>query len=142
MTQSIIWLHDEALRVTHPVFSAAPLGTKAVFIWDDTYLKSTEYSLKRLLFIYETLCTLSIDIIHGDTLTTLKLLGAFSLYVPNSQNYFIQNIISELSAVMEVHTIQDEPFVSMSKIKNFTRFFQYWKHAEQTAFMVNGEDSA
>lgn len=142
MTQSIIWLHDEALRLTHPVFSAAPLNTKAIFIWDDTYLKSTGYSLKRLLFIYETLSTLPIDIIHGDTLATLKLLATSSLYVPYSHNSFIQNVLSELSALMQVHIIQDEPFVTISKEKNFTRFFQYWKNAEQSAFTVNGGSDA
>ena len=142
MTQSIIWLHDEALRLTHPVFFSAPLGAKAVFIWDDTYLKSAGYSLKRLLFIYETLCTLSIDIIHGNTLATLKLLAPSLLYVPYGLNSFIQNVVSELLSVMEVHIIQDEPFVTLSSDKNFTRFFQYWKSAEQLAFMINGVGDA
>ncbi len=138
MTQSIIWLHDEALRLTHPVFSAAPVGAKAIFIWDDAYLKSTGFSLKRLIFIYETLATLSVDIIHGDTLATLRLLKTSALYVPYSHNSFIQELVSELSAEMEVHIIEDEPFVALSKEKQFTRFFQFWKHIEQLAFLNNG----
>lgn len=142
MTQSIIWLHDEALRLTHPVFAAAPLGATAVFFWDDTYFKNSGYSLKRLIFIYETLCTLPIEIIHGDTLTTLRMLEPSSLYIPYSYHPFIHNVMSELSAMMEVHMVQDEPFVTISKETDVTRFFKYWKSAEQSAFMINGGGDA
>jgi hypothetical protein len=140
MTHSIIWLHDEALRLTHPVFATAPACADAVFIWDDTYLKNSGYSLKRLIFIYETLCTVPIDIIHGDTLTMLRTLAATSLYIPYSPNPFVQNIISELSAIMEVHVVQDVPFVRVSEDIDVTRFFKYWKRAEQSALMFNGGD--
>jgi len=142
MTQSLIWLHDEALRLTHPVFAAAPFGAKAIFIWDDSYLKNSGYSLKRLVFIYETLCTLPIEIIHGDTLTTLRNIAEPSLYIPYSYHSFIQNVISELSVIMVAHIKQDETFVSISKDTDFTRFFKYWNKAEQTAFRVNGSGDA
>ena len=31
----LVWLHEGALRRSHPVFAAAEHGAPAVFIWDD-----------------------------------------------------------------------------------------------------------
>ena len=68
MNDSLIWLHEDALCASHPVFSAAPSVCEAVFVWDDAYLQHAHYSLKRLVFLYETLCELPVTIIRGHTL--------------------------------------------------------------------------
>lgn len=142
MKPSIIWLHDEALRLSHPVFSAAPVSAKAIFIWDDAYLRQSNYSLKRLVFIYETLSALPIEILHGDTLTILGQISASSLYVPYSHNSFVQSIMHDLAKIKEVHFIKDEPFVKISHDTEFRRFFSYWNKAEKSAFVVNGGSDA
>lgn len=138
MSHPIIWLHDEALRVSHPVFSVAPKQAKAIYIWDDAYLRQSGYSLKRLVFVYETLCALPIEIIQGDTLTILLQLKASAIYIPNSQNPFFQSVIRELSK-LTVQIVQDETFVIIPNDPDLRRFFHYWKKAEKTAFMVNGD---
>ena len=55
MRNSLIWIHEDALRITHPVFKLAPNGTEALFVWDNPYFQKLDYSLKRLVFIYESL---------------------------------------------------------------------------------------
>jgi len=142
MTSSLIWLHDQALRNNHPVFSAAPDDSSAIFIWDEDYFKSMGYSLKRLVFIYESLCELPIDIIHGDTHETLRNLNPKNLFVPHSIDPFVTKIISELSQNRPVHVIRDEPFVRLPDDFTFKRFFNYWNKAEKRALMPNGDRRA
>ena len=142
MNEPTIWLHEEALRVSHPVFYVCPTDTKAIFIWDDELLKKNGYSFKRLLFIYEALCSLPIEIIHGDTFTVLKGMSPETIYTPFSHSDYIKNIVQDLSGVTNVAVIEDEPFVSIPKALDFKRFFQYWNKAERTAFMTDGGKSA
>jgi hypothetical protein len=138
MNVPLIWLHEEALRITHPVFKAAHTQTKAVYVWDDEYLRKTNYSLKRLVFIYETLCDLPVDILHGDTLGVIRELEPSALFVPATNNPLILNIITSLKTVAPFQIIEEEPFAVMSKPKDFSRFFQYWNKVEKIAFLNNG----
>ena len=138
MNAPLIWLHEEALRITHPVFKAAPQGTKAVYVWDDGYFRHTNYSLKRLIFIYETLCELPVDIIHGTTLDAIYELAPSTLYIPASNNPVIASIITSLATVVSVKKVEDEPFAVIKKLGDHRRLFQYWNKAAKTAFLTNG----
>ena len=54
-----IWLHEDMLSTAHPVFEQADFKNEkplSFFIWDQEYFKAQNYSLKRLVFLYETLC--------------------------------------------------------------------------------------
>lgn len=138
MTKPLIWLHEEALRMTHPVFNVAPTGTRAVFVWDDDYFKTLNYSLKRLIFIYETLCELPVDILRGDTVSVIKELKPSRLYVPSTGKPHITLVIDQLKNIAEVERIPDEVFVQIRETTDFKRFFKYWSLAEETAFLKNG----
>ncbi len=138
MNAPLIWLHEESLRVTHPVFNAAPAGTKAIFIWDGDALAQANYSLKRLVFIYETVCELPIDIVEGNTLEVVREFSPSVLYIPVTNNPLILSIIDTLKSAMPIQLVEDEPFVVMKKSTDFRRFFQYWNKAEKTAFQKNG----
>ena len=138
MNQPLIWLHEEALRSTHPVFTAAPKGTKAIFIWDDEYLRQLDYSLKRLVFIYETLCDLPIDILRGDTVSIIKETAPSLLYIPETNKPHLISIVGNLKSVATIEMIQDETFVTMTKSSDLKRFFPYWNAAQKTAFEKNG----
>lgn len=48
MSESLILLHQEALRKTHPVFDAAPAETKAIYVWDDAFFREANYGLSGL----------------------------------------------------------------------------------------------
>jgi hypothetical protein len=138
MSASLIWLHEEALRISHLVFKAAPRGTKAIYVWDDAYFREADYSLKRLVFIYETLCELPIEIIWGNTLEVLRELAPSNLYVPATNNPMIAEMIGDLKIFLPVEIIEDEDFVVIKNSIDFRRFFQYWKKAQKTAFLHNG----
>lgn len=138
MNQSLIWLHEEALRTAHPVFKAAPQGTRAIFVWDDDYLQKLCYSLKRLVFVYETLCELPVDIIRGDTVSVIKELGPSQLYIPESHKPHIVPLINRLKLITKVAIIKDEEFVQILDTTDFKRFFKYWSLAEKKASLRNG----
>lgn len=138
MNSPLIWLHEEALRMTHPVFKAAPENTKAIYVWDDTYFRKANYTLKRLIFIYETLCELPVDIIHGNTFDMIRECAPSTLYIPATNNPLIAKIIHDLKSAVPVHIAQDEAFAAIKKSSEFRRFFQYWNKAEKTAFLQNG----
>jgi hypothetical protein len=138
MNQPLIWLHEEALRTSHPVFKAAPQGTRAIFVWDDDYLQKLGYSLKRLVFVYETLCELPVDIIRGDTVSVIKELAPSQLYIPESHKPHIVQLINSLKVVTAVEIEQDDAFVQIPQTKDFKRFFKYWSLAEKTASLRNG----
>lgn len=138
MTQPLIWIHEEALRLTHPVFNAVPSGTRAVFIWDDDYFKTLNYSLKRLIFIYETLCELPVDILRGNAVSVIKELTPSRLYAPSTSKPHITSVIDQLKTITEVEIIPDEVFVQIPETTDFKRFFKYWSSAEKTALLKNG----
>ena len=142
MNAPLIWLHEEALRITHPVFKTIPNCSKAIYIWDDAYFRQANYSLKRLIFMYETLCELPIEIIRGSTLEVLRELKPSILYVPKTNNPLIEKIIDDLKSAIPVQVVEDEAFVIIKNQADFRRFFQYWNKAEKTAFLHDGGQNA
>ena len=138
MNQPLIWLHEEALRTSHPVFKAALQGTRAIFVWDDDYLQKLSYSLKRLVFVYETLCELPVDIIRGYTVSVIKELAPSQLYIPESHKPHIVPMINRLKLITTVEIIKDEKLVQIPDTTDFKRFFKYWSLAEKTASLRNG----
>lgn len=142
MTNPIILLHEEALRITHPIFKVVPKGTKAIYIWDDTHFTQANFSLKRLIFIYETLCELPIEIIQGRTLGVIRELAPSTLIVPSTNNPLIASTIKALKTIVSVQIVPDKEFAVIKNPSNFHSFFQYWKKIEKSAFLHNGGEIA
>ncbi|PZP85939.1 MAG: hypothetical protein DI582_04395 [Azospirillum brasilense] len=138
MNPPLILLHDEALRATHPVFAAAPEGCRAVFAWDDAYFQKAGYSLKRLVFMYETLCELPVDLLHASAWDVVQHLAPGRLYIPAASNPLLLGMIDTLRPLAPVTIVAEEPFVTIRKPIDARRFFQYWKKAEKTAFLSHG----
>jgi len=138
MNAPLILLHEEALRMSHPVFAAAPQGTRSIFVWDDTYFQQLPHSLKRLIFIYETLCEMPIDIVHATPLDAVQHFAPSMLYIPTTHSPPLVRMIDALRAHVPITLVTDEPFVTLNKPTDARRFFQYWKKAEKTAFLHNG----
>ncbi len=137
MNNSLIWLHEDALRITHPVFRMAPPDTPVMFIWDDNYLRVADYSFKRLVFLYESLCELSIPIVRGETLGVLSQHPSKTVYVPTTPNPWVSGICRKLTH-KEVNFVPEEPFAILKRDGEFRRFFHYWSKAERSAFLQNG----
>jgi hypothetical protein len=136
--QPLILLHEESLRMTHPVFHAAPQGVRAIYVWDDDYVKRTGYSLKRLVFIYETLTGLDVDILHGDTRRILQEINPTLVYLASTNNPLILEMIDSIGEVLPIEMVSDEAFVNLKNSMVFKRFFQYWRKAEKKAFLHDG----
>ncbi len=141
MTKQIIWLHDKALSQNHPVFDNMCEDTKAIYIWDEEFFKKRSYSLKRLVFIYETLCQFEVEIIKGDTLEVLKSFNPKRILIPFTVDTQIQKVINQLSKVFIVEIIEEKPFVNIGSDYESNRFFKYWNEAKNSAFLINGLDS-
>jgi hypothetical protein len=133
MSKPLIWLHDEALRINHPVFQAAPPLTQAIYVWDNNYFETLGYSLKRLVFIYETLCELPVDIVQGETPTIIKALAPSVIYLPATNKPHLVAVIRSLKPLTEVEVIDDKSFVEVDREIDFRRFFPFWKLAEKDA---------
>ena len=86
----LVWIHEDALRQSHPVFAAAAPGSPAVFIWDNASLEARHIGPKRRLFIYQTLAGMEIDIIAGTAVLVIPALiaqhGVTRLLVPGTPN--------------------------------------------------------
>ena len=66
MSDTIVWVHLDALSPTNPALLANP-DTPALFVFDDEYLTARKFSLKRIVFMYECLLQMPVTIRRGDT---------------------------------------------------------------------------
>ena len=138
MNRALICLHEGALRITHPIFKFAPTGTKAIYVWDDEYLRRANYSLKRLVFLYETLCDLPVDVVRGATRTVVMAMTPAMLYVPATNNPSLLSLFAGISPATPLTFVDDDIFAVMEKTSEARRFFQYWSKVERSAFLHNG----
>lgn len=133
---SVIWLHEDALRREHPVFAAAPQRTPAIHIWDDARLREAGYSLKRLIFLYETVSELGIAVLRGETRQVLESFAAETIYVPESPDPAIRRCLEGFAK--KVVWVAEEPFVVLKGEQLYPRFFRYWSRAERLAMSRDG----
>jgi len=136
MAKVIIWIHDKALN--HLFLQALDDHTRAVFVWDNQYFQDRSYSLKRLVFIYETLCQMPVDVIKGDTLEVMRSLAPNEVRTWFTADTKIKEIARLLSKNCNVEVIKPQPFAQISEAYEFARFFKYWNKAKKTAFLKNG----
>ena len=145
----LVWLHEGALRLTHPVFAAGGPGVATVFIWDTDRLADSHVGIKRQLFIYETLAEMSesrsLDIHEGRTEEVLPRLAAQSnagrVLVPSSPDPAVRNKIGAIrraASDLEIVEIEDTPFVTMANTPDLGRFFRYWNKAKKSALRPQG----
>ena len=133
----LIYLHDKGLGDNHPIFSRMNAESKAIFIWDDAYFKERGYSLKRLVFIYETLCTMPVEIIYGATNDVINNIAPKKIITPFSADLSIINLISNISKQFEVEFVYQTAFAQIDDSFEFKRFFKYWNKAKKTAVKID-----
>ena len=138
MADKLLLVHDKALRFGWESYQASE-KFKAIHIWDDEYYRAQRYSLKRLVFIYETLLDLPLEIIHGKTLDILSEENSDHIVIPYSGDQVLKDLFSEIEKIKTVHYLFETPFVNLDRTIEFKRFFKYWNQAKKTAFLTNGE---
>ena len=145
----LVWLHEGALRLTHPVFAAVGPDAAAVFIWDRDRLAASHVGIKRQLFIYETLAEMSesrsLDIHEGRAEEVLPRLaaqaGAGRVLVPSSPDPALRAEIGAIRRAapdLEIVEIEETPFVSLANTPDLGRFFRYWNKARKSALRPQG----
>ena len=138
MKNAIIWLHEKALSTNHPVFNGSCKSTRIIHIWDNGYLKKRNYSLKRLVFLYETLCSLPVQIIEGDTLEVLQSFEVEQILIPQTPDSYIREIVETLSIRKATLEVPGTIFSATGLDEKMGRFFKYWKVAKKKAFLKDG----
>jgi len=66
MSDLIVLLHEKSLRIPDAVVDRLEKDTRVIYVWDDAYYKNRGYSLKRLVFIYETSRSFNVEIVRDD----------------------------------------------------------------------------
>lgn len=146
---NLIVLHEDALRLSHPIFnnetkslSAHNNWEKPVFIWDTDYFLDAGHSFKRLVFIYETLSALPVDIYHGkmdDVIVQLiQEKNLTNLFIPKTPNPQLRQFINFARTMVSTHVIDDEVFVSLDRTPDLGRFFRYWNKVRKAALSQDG----
>ena len=145
----LVWLHEGALRLTHPVFAAGGPDAATVFIWDWDRLAASHVGIKRQLFIYATLAEMSesrsLDIHEGRAEEVLPRLaaqaGAGRVLVPSSPDPALRAEIGAIRRAapdLEIVEIEETPFVTLANTPDLGRFFRYWNKARKSALRPQG----
>ena len=134
----LFYIHDKALGSNCSIFSRTNSKTKAVFIWDDYYFKQRGYSLKRLVFIYETLCSMPVDIIYGTTGDVINMLAPKKIITSFTADLPIQKIFKDISKQFELEFVYQPSFSQIDDSFEFKRFFKYWNKARKSALRIDG----
>ena len=139
MANLIVLLHEKSLRIPNTIVDSIKKDTKVVFVWDDEYYKNRGYSLKRLVFIYETISKLPVQILRGDTLQILTSYNPKKVLIPFTADTGLTRLSQSLSRSFNVEIIKDDLFCEEDFSFETKRFFKYWKKAEKTVFFKDGK---
>ena len=112
----LFWMHSDCL--TTPPF-------EAVYIFDDEQLRLAGWGLKRLMFVYECLLELPVEIHRG---STLEILRGFNrpLVTVDSPDPWIRGVTTQLAI-----DVRPAPaFVELAEPVDLRRFSRYWKRVK------------
>jgi hypothetical protein len=132
MKRPIIWLHGDCLSPAAPPLLAYP-DAPALWVWDDQLLEQQRISLKRIVFIYECLLELPVEIRRGDVAAEINQFAqshsADGIVTTASPSPRFQQICQSLT--LPVTILDVEPFVDYQGYIDLKRFSRYWRVAQQ-----------
>lgn len=135
----MVWVHGDCLSPTNPALQAHP-QRPAVYVWDEQLIAEWRISLKRILFMYECLLALDVEIVKGDPAEALPLYAdrhqCQRIVTVESVSPHFEQICQRLGAAGYTIEILPMPvFVALDnsqlKLKSFS---SYWRKAQQAAF--------
>ena len=145
MNRPMVWIHGDALSSAHPVWQARA-GVPALFVWDDALLRDWQISLKRVVFIYECLLELPVEIRRGDVaaevLQFASQLSADGIVTPASPSPRFRQVCAVLRQSIPVQVVEDVPFLDYDGPLDLQRFSRYWRVASRYAFGRPGRTKA
>ncbi len=133
----LVWIHEDSLSPFDPALAAHP-DVPAVFVWDDAAIEAEGYSLKRIVFLYECLLAMPVQIYRGPTVETLSALaarqGAKTICTTASVNPRFAETVLALQRSMQVELVPPQEFIPQKLEADLRRFARFWKRAETHAF--------
>ncbi|MBC8161395.1 MAG: hypothetical protein H7Z42_09265 [Roseiflexaceae bacterium] len=137
MANTIVWVHGDCLDPHGPALAAHP-GAPAIWVWDDALLAEWRLSLKRIVFIYESLLELPVVIRRGDVATQLRRFadeqGATTIATAQSPSPRFAALSRELRHTHTVEVLPVAPFLAYQGTIDLKRFSRYWATAERYVF--------
>jgi hypothetical protein len=123
----LAWLHPDCLN-------AGWFGPDedAVYVFDDAQIEAAGWGLKRVMFVYETLLALPVEIHRGPTVQTLLALadsreGIVTIGTPDP---WLRSRITELQQQIPVEVRPAPVFVEIEGRIDLKRFSRYWSKVE------------
>jgi deoxyribodipyrimidine photo-lyase len=123
----LFWMHSGSLCPLPDTLVA-----DAAFVFDDEQLRQAGWGLKRIMFIYECLLELPVEIYRGPTVETLLALAgeqSAGIMTVDSPDPWLREQIRKLQEHARVEVLPAPPFVELRKSVDLRRFSRYWKHA-------------
>ncbi len=134
MPNLVIWVHGDSLSPTHPGLITYPQAP-AVWVWDEELLEQWQISRKRILFIYECLLELPVEIRRGKVVPEISAYmhhhRATTLVTTPSPSPRFKQFCQELSQQFRLEILPVPPLIPPQKYLDLKRFFRYWKVAQR-----------
>jgi deoxyribodipyrimidine photo-lyase len=127
----IAWLHPDCLNMNCLNTDWLESADRAVFVFDDAQIEAAGWGMKRLMFLYETLRELPIEIYRGPMVETLlSLAGAGNIVTVATPDPWLRDRIAELQKFTAVEVTQAPVFAELEEPVDLRRFSRYWAKAE------------
>ncbi|MBC7927363.1 MAG: hypothetical protein H7039_17065 [Bryobacteraceae bacterium] len=131
MPGRVVWLHDDCLW---PAASGLPAGS-FVYVFDEEKLRSAQWSLKRIGFIYECLLEIpDVQIRRGnvveEVIAATRELDAGEVVTAATPDPRTLGQIAELRQRLQLIVLEPPAFVELSGRVDLKRFSRYWQKAE------------
>ncbi|MBS2034634.1 deoxyribodipyrimidine photolyase [bacterium] len=132
---SLFWMHGDGLRQA----SQAP----ALFVFDPFVLRRYRISLKRLVFMYECLLELEVEIERGNVMQHLQRRlsqGGFAqVLTTDSPSPGFARLRQQLEGQVKVALIEEPAFLQEPQAGlDLTRFSRFWQKVQSSAMQASG----
>jgi len=137
---SVIWVHEDAITLDHPIFQLAGPDAQPIFIWDTQEHDRRRYSLKRRVFIYECAHDLDIPIYAGNSAEILSTIAdGDSIFAAGSPDPDIRQVLADLRENQKVITVDAPRLAQIPPNTDTRRFFRFWNRARKSALTPSFE---
>lgn len=128
-TPDLVWIHEENLSPYNPALQAHPQA-RPLFIFDENAIEEGQWSLKRIVFIYECLREIpGIQIYRGSPLEILATSSGQSgdpiiIATTPAIEPRLRSLMAQPQFTMQFY--DNEPFIPNHGVTDLRRFSRYW----------------
>ena len=134
--KAIVWVHGDGLNPYGPALAAYP-DAKSVWVWDEELLSIYDITLKRLVFLYECLTDLPVQVRRGDVAAEVsdfaEKQGAKVIATTYSPSPRFAELVAKLSKTYEVQVWPEVAFAEFEGEANLSSHKTYWQQTKGSA---------